>query len=155
MPFGIDLGDIFDVATDFIPGGDYIDDLFGIGDDPTTPPPATGRNGRAPMNGSTNGVAGMAGCRITMPMGQRTVASCPPGYVAVDTNGDGQTDACMLKQVARACGLWRPRPKPVMTASDRKALNKADRVMSKVDTIVKQTNSIRGQARLTKSRPSR
>lgn len=96
-----------------------------------------------------------AGCAITMGLATRQVASCPPGYVAVDRDRDGYSDTCMLKEVARACGLWKPRPKPVLTASDRKALQRAQRVMGKVDTVVSTTNEIRGKAKYVKKTTSK
>lgn len=160
---------LFDFVTDFIPGGDIIDNVLGIGGggqqlQPTStlgsaevlvPDFIERAIGTLPAQQPAAMGAGVGGCAITMPIQRRSVAHCAPGMVAVDTNGDGQTDMCMLKEVARACKLWRPRPKPVMTASDRRTLTRATSVMRKVDTVVKQTNMLRGQAKLTKSRPSR
>ena len=164
--------DVIDFATDFIPGGDIIDAAIGVGDvvmdhirtQPTarpTHPAETGYGPLAPLpmpelpadaRAFRNSAAHQAavGCAITLPMGVRQVAQCAPGYVAVDRDRDGIKETCMLKEVARACGLWKPRPKPVLTASDRKALNRATRVMGKVDTVVSQTNDLRGKPKLVK-----
>ena len=167
------LGFVGDRITDFIPGGDIIDRVVGGlvpggGGDlirerlPIVPrdirfvasegsrrdvfdPPGGGNTRAVPDVGTMGG-----GCAITEQMSMRSVAQCRPGYVAVDMDGDGVTDTCMLKEVARACKLWKPRPKPILTASDRKALNRAERVMGRVDTVVKQTNELRGKARLVK-----
>jgi hypothetical protein len=166
------IGDLFtaglDIATDFIPGGDYIDDWLGIGgpsggNNLGITPPTMGNGGNvvamplpAPANGRavTTGMnQGYHGCQITLPLSYIQVAKAPAGYVAVDTNGDGINDTAMLKEVAIACKLWKRPPKPLLTASDRKALNKASRVMNTVDRVVAQTNKLRGQAKLTKSRP--
>lgn len=62
---------------------------------------------------------------------------CPPGYVAVDLDGDGQNDACVLKGVARAMKMWKARPKPPIKASDWRAMKKADRVRKKAKKIAK------------------
>jgi hypothetical protein len=178
------LGGVGDFITDFIPGGDLIDNVLGIdegsraararsGSAFTMPKRLTGgrrdesslgpfeifvpdiiERGIGTMPPS-NGTSGVPGCNITMPIQQRAVAHCAPGFVAVDTNGDGVSDTCMLKEVAKACKLWRPRPKPIMTASDRRTLTRATSVMRKVDTVVDQTNKLRGQAKLTKARATR
>lgn len=58
---------------------------------------------------------------------------CPPGYVVV-TMPDGAR-ACALKGVARAAGLWRPRPKPPIKASEWRKLRTAARVEKKAKKI--------------------
>lgn len=58
---------------------------------------------------------------------------CPTGYVAI-TLPDGSR-ACALKGVARAAGLWRPRPKPPIKASDWRKLKTAARVRKKAKKI--------------------
>ena len=155
------FGDIVDVLTDFIPGGDVIDDFLGIGNGKdgllqglVATVPKQSANGRpaATANGESD-AALYNGCRIRLPLQYRQVAYAPPGYVVVDEDRDGVPDTAMLKEVAIACKLWKRRPKPLLTASDRKVLNKASSVMKKVDTVVGQTNQIRGQAKLTKSKP--
>jgi len=168
LPFHGALLDVFrgglDIVTDFIPGGDLIDDILGLdnGGPGASVIPVQGQVGGVQPTtrfpGSTMpGVAGSIapGCQVVMPLQLRQVAQCRAGFVAVDTDGDGITDTCMLMEVAIACGLWKRRPKPLLTASDRRVLAGATRVMKKVDTVVAQTNKLRGQPRLTKSRPSR
>ena len=176
------FGSFVDLITDYIPGGDIIDDIFGIGNGGDPRATAIGNGGvgiqmpplkiprpkgtifdksgddRPPVMARdldvtpTRDVYG--NCVITLPLEYRAVAYAPPGYVAVDTDNDGITDTAMLKEVAIACKLWKRRPKALLTASDRKTLNRATSVMNRVDNVVKQTNKLRGQARLTKSRPS-
>lgn len=152
MPFGIDFGDIFDFATDFIPGGDFIDEWAGINQPAPPSRQLPGGNGQVAMirdvrNSQGNGF--QTGCAVTMPLTAQTRYVAPAGYVVVTDPRTGQKVG-MLKEVARACKLWKPRPKPVLTAADKKALNKAERVARKVDTVVKQTNSILGKSKWTK-----
>lgn len=61
----------------------------------------------------------------------------PRGYVAVDLDGDGQNDAVMLKEAARALKMWRGRPKPPIKASDWRKLKAAARVQKKAKKIAK------------------
>ncbi len=163
MPFhGNLLRGLGDIITDIIPGGDVIDSIASsLLGNPTADQLVAGAGNRAdvnvggpggPVRGRQEaiGVNGVAHCEIELPISSRVVAACPPGYVAVDKDGDGITDTCMRKEVARACKLWKPRPKAILTASDRRTLNRATGVMRRVDTVVKQTNELRGQARLTK-----
>lgn len=60
---------------------------------------------------------------------------CPPGYVAVDLDGDGQSDACMLKGTARAMGLWSSRPKPPISGYDARAIKRAERAKKRVKKL--------------------
>lgn len=65
-----------------------------------------------------------------------TRIKCPKGYVAVtDPQSGGR--ACMLKPLARAYGLWKPRRKPPISASDWRTLQVAERVQKKVARITK------------------
>lgn len=149
---GVDL-----IEGDWEGAAQHVLDAVGSNGAPSTVPVVPSNGGTPPIipNGGGNGVANVTGLRVSLPLGSRSVAACPPGYVAVDTNKDGHADMCMLKSVARDCRLWKARPKPVLTASDRKALNRAQRVIGKVDTVVKQTNEIQGKARYSRSRPTR
>lgn len=164
MPFhGNLLRGLGDIITDIIPGGDVIDSIASnLLGNPSGDQLLAGAGNRAdvivggPGGGPVRGrqeqlVNAVAHCEIELPLSSRVVAACPPGYVAVDKDGDGITDTCMRKEVARACHLWKPRPKAILTASDRRSLNRATAVMKRVDTVVKQTNELRGQARLTKA----
>ena len=112
------LGDIIDIGTDFIPGGfdDWLlDDI--LGGDGNGNGNGNG-NGRARGGGtrvSSNGRAHdhqNGACPPTVPFQTKQIAECPPGYVAVDTDGDGVTDTCMLKSYARECKLWKPKARP-------------------------------------------
>jgi len=93
------LDEGLDLFTDFLPGGDLIDDLLGIGAN------GIGRNGTAsngtsPPPGGVRAPAQVAGCDVELPIAYRNRAYCQPGYVAVDKDGDGVNDTCMLKEVA-------------------------------------------------------
>lgn len=68
-------------------------------------------------------------------VGFRSVAACGKGYVAVDMDGDGVADACVLKAVARAAGLWKSRRRPPISAGDWHKLQVADRVTKKAKVI--------------------
>lgn len=168
MPFGIDLSDVFDFATDFIPGGDWIDDLvLGDGENggngglvfsPTPGDVVTG-NGRTPSPSGQH-VPGAhldaSGCPVSSyPLQSKTIAACGRGYVAVDSNGDGVNDTCMLKEVARKCRLWAPRTRPFLTGGQMKTIRKAARLMDKTDRLVTDINKVRGKAKLVRQSRSR
>lgn len=61
--------------------------------------------------------------------------SCPPGYVAVDLDGDGIKDACVIKGVARSMGLWKSRPKPPISGYDARAIKRAERAKKRVKKL--------------------
>lgn len=61
--------------------------------------------------------------------------SCPPGYVAVDLDGDGVKDACVLKGVARSMGLWKSRPKPPISGYDARAIKRAESAKKRVKKL--------------------
>lgn len=61
--------------------------------------------------------------------------SCPPGYVAVDTDGDGVNDACMLKEYARKFGLYKSRPKPPVSGWDARAIKRAASAKKRVKKL--------------------
>lgn len=60
---------------------------------------------------------------------------CPPGYVAVDLDGDGIKDACVLKGMARGLGLWKSRPKPPISGYDARAIKRAERAKKRVKKL--------------------
>lgn len=72
---------------------------------------------------------------IAVGLSHRAVAACPHGYVAVDLNGDGVADACVLKRVAIDMGLWHARRKPPISAGDWHRLRVAERVRRKAKRI--------------------
>ena len=77
---------------------------------------------------------------IVVQPGVRQVASAPAGYVIV-TCPNGAKKA-MLKPVARALGLWKPRRKPPIKVSDWQALMKADRTVKKLKNVTKRAGMI-------------
>jgi len=153
MPFH---GDFMDWLT----SEDVVDDIWGFFSGQNGAP--GGGSGFVPPGGNGNGGGGgvvapnrLGGCDVEIPIAFRNRAYCQPGYVAVDKSGDGVNDTCMLKEVAIKCGYYKNRPAALLTASDRRTLSRASSVMRKVDTVVKQTNRLRGQAKLTKTKSSR
>lgn len=66
-----------------------------------------------------------------------TVSRAPKGYVTVKDPVTGQKVA-VLKEVARAEGLWKPRKKPPISAGDWNKLKTAKRVHKKAEKIAKE-----------------
>ena len=60
-------------------------------------------------------------------------AYVPPGYVVVDMP-DGERIG-VLRNVARSMGLWRPRPKPPITAGDARAIRRANSARKRVKKL--------------------
>lgn len=86
------------------------------------------------QNGLAGNVAELMGSnKIVMEPGQKVIADAPPGYVIVNMP-DGSKKA-VLKSVARKLGLWKPRRKPPISASDWHKLKVADRVRNKAKKI--------------------
>jgi len=123
--------------------GDDVLDWLGIGDDSSST--------ATPTTTPTN--AGMPGCPPTVPVQVTQRAKCPPGYVVVHPAGQGKQ--CMIKSVARACGLWKPSAKPPIKASDWRCLRKANSVVKKMDRIAKMSNEVTGKAPLRRVRSKR
>jgi len=84
----------------------------------------------------------------------KTIHKAPRGYVIVQHPQTGQKVA-MLKSVARSCGLWKPRQKPIMTAADARTLRRAASLTKKVDRVAKMANSVCGKAPLRRVRGKR
>lgn len=104
--------------------------------------PATG-NGTPPVrmisNGNGNGFTSdigqlLGGDRIVMEAQPKVIHSAPPGWVVVDMP-DGSGKKAVRKEIARCLGLWKPRAKPPITASDWKKLKTANRVKNKAKKI--------------------
>lgn len=57
----------------------------------------------------------------------------PPGYVVVDMP-DGERIG-VLREVARSMGLWKPRPKPPITAGDARAIRRANSARKRVKRL--------------------
>lgn len=118
----------------------------GTGDNLPPPPPFPG-GGLGPLDGTKTGgnglpVAQFPGMAIveTPTMTQRVMRR--PGYVTVtlpiSIGGFSRgMKVQMLKSVARQFGLWKPRQKPALTASDVRALRKAERVENKLVGLTK------------------
>lgn len=103
-----------------------------------------------PANGGGGGGGMYAGCQIQLPVQVVSRAYCPPGYVVVQPPGQGKQ--CMLKAVARSCGLWKPARKPPIKASDWRCLMRADATVKKLDRVAKIANRVSGKAPLTRTR---
>lgn len=74
---------------------------------------------------------------VAVHMEVRERVHCAPGYVAVDLDGDGVKDACVLKGVARAMGLYKGRPKPLVSGYETRALATAKRVRGRVASVAR------------------
>jgi hypothetical protein len=97
------------------------------------------------------------GCKITLPVSQRSRYYAPPGYVVVrprDASGREGPPVAMLKRVAITCGLWKASTKPPISAKDWKSLRRAAAVTRKLDTVVKTANRVTGKADLRRVRKS-
>ena len=132
----------------FLPGGADPDwaGLFGTngqpgpgimpgGTAPTTP--------RVPVNG-TPAMSGGEDLPLVVPVQYRQCAKAPRGYVVVEYNGQ---KVAMLKGCAMDLGLWKPRPKPWLTAKDRKTLSRAKTVAGKIDRASKTSDKLLGRRR--------
>lgn len=107
--------------------------------------PATG-NGTPPImqlagggGGGSNGFGTdigqlLGGDRIVMEAQPKVIHSAPPGWVVVDMP-DGSGKKAVRKEIAKCLGLWKPRAKPPITASDWKKLKTANRVKNKAKKI--------------------
>lgn len=115
--FDIKPGQIFD------PGGLPFGDVA----------PRSTMNGR---NGSfEDDVTSLLGTnRIVVEPKQKVINKAPRGFVIVDMP-DGSGKKAVLKSVARKLGLWRPRKKPPISASDWSKLKKVDRIKKKAKKI--------------------
>lgn len=98
----------------------------------------TGGMARSSNGRSGNGTSMMLnGClpgQVVMQPGVETRLKAPKGFVIVDMP-DGSGKKAVEKTLARKCGLWKPAPKPPITASEWKTLKKADRVKKKAKKI--------------------
>lgn len=78
-----------------------------------------------------------SGRPVAVHMEVRERIHCAPGYVGVDLDGDGVKDACVLKGVARAMGLYKSRPKPLVSGYETRALTVAANVKGRVATVAR------------------
>ena len=81
---------------------------------------------------------------LTLPVEYTPVAKPPRGYVLVDYDGQ---ELFMLKGCARDLGLWKPRRKPPISASDYRTLMKASATAKKIDRISKMADRVTGKKR--------
>lgn len=99
------------------------------------------------------------GCNLQVMVApqQKVINKAPRGYVIVETeNAAGvPVKVAMLKPVAKSCGLWKPRAKPVMTAADAKTIRRAASLQNKVDRLAKMSNSLCSKAPLRRTRSKR
>jgi hypothetical protein len=130
LPFGLGEVCTSDVLDWVFNGGD------GNGDKPKIP---NGNGVVKPPKPIQPGNGQVHGCPQTVALQMEQRAKCPPGYVAVDSNGDGVNDVCMQKASARACGLWKPARKPPISASQYRTLKTANSVAKKVKRIAIET----------------
>lgn len=122
------------------PFGDIpnVPDLFDVGQilqgqDPFT---SANQNNGGMSNQLANTTKQLMGSnQIVMEPGKKVINTAPPGYVVV-TLPSGAKKA-VLKTVARKFGLWKPRSKPPISASDWKKLKRAEQVKKKAKRIGK------------------
>ena len=99
------------------------------------------------------------GCNLQVMVAphQKVINKAPRGYVIVETeNAAGvPVKVAMLKPVAKSCGLWKPRARPVMTAADAKTIRRAASLQNKVDRLAKMSNSLCSKAPLRRTRSKR
>jgi hypothetical protein len=105
-------------------------------------------NQQRPAQGAN--MAGCAGIQTVMQPTFKQIAQAPPGYVIVKCPNTGQKLA-MLKPVARALGLWKPRRKPPISAKDWNCLKKADSTIKKLKRVEKMAGMV-NRARGRKTR---
>lgn len=124
------------VPPQAVPNGTFFPDIPGIPDLGDLEQFIRGGT-RAAFNGNGRGgeLSALLGTNqiITMP-GQKVIATAPRGFVIVDMP-DGSGKRAVLKSVARRLGLWKPRSKPPISASDWKKLKVAERVKKKAKRI--------------------
>lgn len=89
----------------------------------------------APVGTVMSQVSDKFGRPFLMSAGYETRIRCPSGYVAVTLPNGAR--ACALKGPARSAGLWKPRPKPLLSAADGRVMRKAERLQKKVKRIAK------------------
>jgi hypothetical protein len=121
-----------------IPGGTYFPDIPYLPDFADVEQFFRGQNVMSDGGSGGNGLAQttqqlVGSNQIVMEPGKKTINTAPPGYVVV-TLPSGQKKA-VLKSVARKFGLWKPRSKPPITASDWKKLKRAEQVKKKAKKI--------------------
>lgn len=113
-------------------GQDVLDWVLG-GDDAGTP----SSNGQAKLGA----VPAAGGCEIYVQPMSASTTKCPKGYVAVEVDG---AKVCMLKEAAVSCGKWSPRPKPLVSGYEMRALRRAGSAIRKIDTAGRLANRIQG-----------
>ena len=101
---------------------------------PVPVPPVTGGGTCAPMP------YGMGGVSIVETPTYVGRVQPRPGYVTVTLPFAVAGYQCgarvqMLKEVAQKFGLWKRKPRPVLTHADMKCLRKAERVENKLKTL--------------------
>lgn len=81
---------------------------------------------------------------------QTTRIKCPKGYVAVDLDGDGEAEVCMMKPLAQKMGYWKARPKPPISGWDAKAIRRAASAKKRVKKLAQNVGFVateKGRAR--------
>lgn len=99
-----------------------------------SPPAGNGQNGQ--FAGDVGQLLG--GNQLVMEPQQKVINSAPPGWV-IATLPDG-TKKAVRKEVAKCLGLWKPRKKPPISASDWSKLKRARAVEKKAKKIAQTAN---------------
>lgn len=117
--------------TPTFPGTQFPMPLGGSGQ----PSPAAG-NGNGQLQQQLGTLLG--GNQLVMEPQQKVINSAPPGWV-IATLPDG-TKKAVRKEVAKCLGLWKPRKKPPISASDWSKLKRARAVEKKAKKIAETAN---------------
>ena len=103
----------------------------------TLPVPISGGGGGGTLPVSGGGTMGLYN-ELFMPVAMsptpKIINSAPRGYVIITNPISGQKMA-VRKEIARKLRLWKPRPKPPITASQYRTLKTAQRVESKLKRL--------------------
>lgn len=92
-------------------------------------------NDMSTHNGNGSDIEALLGPnRVVVEPELKLINSAPPGFVIVDMP-DGSGKKAVRREVARMLGLWKPRKKPPISASDWGKLKAADRVAKKAKRI--------------------
>lgn len=130
---GLQWGDVAAGVYDWATGQN------GTGQPPPAAPPAAPPGTPAAQNGTAQTVGGIP---IKIPVQVKPIAWVPRGYVVVRDPATGVKFG-MLRKAAIACGLWKPARKPPISASDWRAIAKANRAANKLKTMKKRAANIK------------
>jgi len=131
-PLGAVGGTVLKVGAGFMPANQPINVRGGGYDEPGFDLNPFDAFNEVPTPGTAPRGSMYAVPATTVTPAARECLRCPKGYVLIRDPRNPSAATCMLKTVARQMGLWKPRPKPPMSASDYRKLRIAKRVEKKI-----------------------